>query len=108
MPRRPPRTTALIPESAAIPTTAMVASAVRFHKNSARIYQPLDRDWQRECYRHYAICGEARFAARFFGQALSRLVLSVVNDAGTPSQNAVDLLASLFKGKEAKAMHPVR
>ena len=56
-----------------IPTTSMVASATRYPGKAARIYQP-HQDWQTECYRHYGICGEARFAAKFFGHAVSRAV----------------------------------
>jgi len=41
-----------------------------------RIYRPR-QDWQAECYRQYGICGEARFAAKFFGNAVSRATLGV-------------------------------
>jgi len=92
---------------AVIPTTSLVASAVRYSGESARIYQPR-QDWQAECYRHYGICGEARFAARFMGHALGRAVLEVAK----PSKNgpvkqttgsAVALLDDLFNGKDGQA-----
>jgi hypothetical protein len=101
MPRQPKK------REAVIPTTSLVASAVRYPGNAARIYQPR-QDWQLECYRHYAICGEARFAATFFGNALSRANLTVskpskdgpkVQTTGT----AFDLLAELFAGKDGQA-----
>jgi hypothetical protein len=102
MPRRAPSMRPVVPESSVVPSTAMVASAVRFHKNSSRIYQPSGREWQRECYRHYAICGEARFAAKFYGHALSRAVLGAANGDGAASTQAVEILADLFKGKEGQ------
>ena len=77
MPR--PKSTAV-----AVPTTkSLVASSTRYPGKGVRIYTQR-QDWQRECYRHYAICGEARYGARFFGHALSRAVLSTaqLNDEG--------------------------
>lgn len=62
------------PPPPVIPTTALVASATRYSGKTPRIYSP-KQDWQTECYRHYSICGEARYAAHFFGNALSRAVL---------------------------------
>jgi len=90
-----------------IPTTSLVASAVRYSGKSARIYLPT-KDWQAECYRHYAICGEARFAAKFFGQALARATLEISNRTPdgprvTNEGPAVDYLAALFNGKDGQA-----
>lgn len=91
-----------------IPTNSLVASAVRYSGSSARIYLPT-KDWQAECYRHYAICGEARFAAKFFGQALSRATLETAKRSpdGTtrpePQGSAADYLAALFNGKDGQA-----
>lgn len=103
MPRQPRKA----PEPVVIPTTSLVASAVRYSGKSARIYQP-NKDWQRECYRHFAICGEARFAAKFFGQALSRADLSVSHKtADGPKEKtsgpAVMHLNNLFNGKDGQA-----
>jgi len=89
-----------------IPTSALVASSTRYPGKSARIYQPR-QDWQRECYRHYAICGEARFAARFFGNACSRAALATGEvQAGvvkeTPTGPAADMLAALFNGRDGQ------
>lgn len=89
-----------------LPTTALVASSTRYPGKAARIYQPR-QDWQRECYRHYAICGEARFAARFFGHAVSRATLSTATvvdgvttaDQSGPASNALD---ALFNGQEGQ------
>jgi hypothetical protein len=101
MPRQPKK------QQVVIPTTSLVASAVRYSGKSARIYQP-NKDWQHECYRHYAICGEARFAAKFMGQALSRAELSVAKKAkdGPKKQtsgSAYETLADLFNGKDGQA-----
>jgi len=90
-----------------MPTTSLVASSTRYPgKSSARIYLP-HQDWQRECYRHYAICGEARFAARFFGHAVSRASLKTGEMQGgvvvdTPTGPAQDALDALFNGKDGQ------
>jgi hypothetical protein len=94
-------------EPPAIPSTALVASATRYPGKAPRIYQPR-QDWQQECYRHYAICGEARFAAGFFGNACSRATLSAAEirngDTITLDRGpAHDLLVDLFDGKDGQA-----
>lgn len=94
-------------EPVVIPTTSLVASAARYTGKSARIYQP-NQDWQKECYRHYSICGEARFAAKFFGHAISKAVLQVaIRDKGNISIQTtgmgVDLLTDLFNGEDGQA-----
>ena len=87
----------------AVPATSLVASSTRYPGKGIRIYNPR-QDWQRECYRHYAICGEARYAARFFGNALSRAVLSTEDGQGNPldSGPAYDALADLFDGPDGQ------
>lgn len=91
-----------------IPTTAMVASAVRYPgKMSRTVYNPVEQ-WQRDCYRHYGICGEARAAARFYGHNLARATLHVekVTPTGPERQTsgaAAVTLDDLFSGKEAQA-----
>lgn len=93
---------------AVIPTTSLVASAVRYTGGkAARIYQR-SAEWQKECYRHYAICGEARFAANFFGHALSRAVLNVAVLDGDGKQvpdtgEAATLLDDMFNGRAGQA-----
>lgn len=94
------------PEPVVIPTTSMVASATRYPGKAARIYQPR-QDWQAECYRHYTICGEARFAAKFFGHSVSRATLHVAEmvDGEAKKQEsgpAVDALNALFNGKDGQ------
>lgn len=94
-------------EPVVIPTTSLVASAVRYDGKSARIYQP-NQNWQAECYRHFAICGEARFASKFVGHALSRATLGIATpskDGPVPVENgpAVDALDALFNGKDGQA-----
>jgi hypothetical protein len=97
MPRRRP--------PAVAPPTALVASVARFSGNVPRIYAP-KQDWQTECYRHYAICGEARFASKFFGNAVSRarLLVDQPNPDGEPREVKVgppaDALAALFGGAQ--------
>ena len=94
------------PEAVVIPTSSMVASATRYPGKAARIYQPR-QDWQAECYRHYGICGEARFAAKFFGHSVSRATLFAAEivagtTVATPAGPSADLLAALFNGKDGQ------
>ena len=96
------------PSTVAVPTTkSLVASSARYPGKGVRIYSQR-QDWQRECYRHYAICGEARYGARFFGHALSRAYLSTaqINDQGESeyleSGPAYDALADLFDGPDGQ------
>lgn len=90
-----------------IPTTSLVASATRYSGQVDRIYRPR-QEWQIECYRHYAICGEARFAARFFGHAVSRAYLGVaeLGKDGKPETTTTGpakvLLDELFSGKDGQ------
>lgn len=95
------------PEPVVIPTNSVVASAARYPGKATRIYRP-NQSWQEECYRHYSICGEARFAARFMGSALSKATLSVakpspdgpVVQAASP---AAQSLEALFHGADGQA-----
>lgn len=94
------------PEAVVIPTTSMVASATRYPGRAARIYQP-KQDWQTECYRHYTICGEARFAAKFFGHSVSRATLFAAEivageQVRTNTGPAADALSALFNGKDGQ------
>jgi hypothetical protein len=90
-----------------IPSTSLVASSVRYPGKAARIYVQ-KQDWQRECYRHYAICGEARFSARFFGNAVSRALLqpATIGDDGKPvvedSGPVKEALDALFNGRDGQ------
>lgn len=69
-----PRTFSMTNDFAPVPTSALVASSVRYSGKTARIYAgPVA--WQREAYRHYGICGEARYAANFFANTMSRATL---------------------------------
>jgi hypothetical protein len=98
-----PRPKKAVATAPVIPSNSLVASAARFTGRMPRIYQG-KKEWQRECYRHYAICGEARFAARFYGHALSRASLSVAQISGdgtvkrTNQGPAADVFAELFNG----------
>lgn len=95
--------------SRSLVASVITASAVSYKGSKApRVYHPVE-EWQRECYRHYGICGEARYAADFMGHAYSRAVLEVVKDSpGKPRETletgpAVDLLEELFSGKDGQA-----
>jgi hypothetical protein len=84
----------------------MVASAVRYPGKVTGIYVGAT-EWQRECYRHYTICGEARYAATYHGHALSRARLyvteSIAADAARlDSGPAYEALHSLFNGLEGQ------
>jgi hypothetical protein len=95
------------PQPVVIPTTSLVASAMRYPGKAPRLYVP-KQPWQAECYRHYAICGEARFAATFFGHALSRAVLSIAEPGVEGPKTvdtgpAADALAALFNGADGQS-----
>lgn len=89
---------------AVIPTTALVASAVRYPGKVARIYTPT-RDWQIEAYRHYGICGEARYAANYFGNSLSKVALYAADANGRrvrDGSTAGQAMRNLFSGAEGQ------
>ena len=93
-------------EVVVVPSTSLMASATRYPGKAARIYSP-KQDWQGECYRHYKICGEARFAAKFFGNAVSRAVLSAAEivkgeQREVKSGPAAKALEALFNGKDGQ------
>jgi len=101
----PRRQRELVPTVPLLPTNSLVASATRYSGDTARIYGTgQDEAWQTECYRHYRICGEARFAAQFFGHALSRAVLYIPAEPGNRNSTRVtegetyDVLQELFNG----------
>lgn len=101
MPRKPKVQPA---SRAVVPTTALVASAHRYVGKVPRIYSP-SKEWQKRCYHHYRYCGEAQFAARYFGHAMSRAVLYVADAEGVrirEGQAHEDLL-SLFAGSDGQA-----
>lgn len=95
-------------QEAVIPTTALVASAVRYPGNAARIYTP-SQQWQQEAYRHYSICGEARFAANYYGHALGKasLYAALTSPDGleraASDSVAAQVLAQLFNGPDGQA-----
>jgi hypothetical protein len=96
-PRKPAVDAVPAPAPAAAPTRSLVASSTRYPGKGVRIYTQR-QDWQRECYRHYAICGEARYGARFFGHAVSRAVL------GTATLNPDHEVEPLVSGPAADAL----
>ncbi len=92
---------------AVVPTTAIVASAVRYAGNVPRIYNP-SRPWQEEAYRHYSICGEARYSANYVGNSLSRarlfagdLEAGKIAEAGSDAKST-QVLNALFGGADAQ------
>jgi hypothetical protein len=104
---RPKKSTSPSGDIATASTRSLVASATRYPGKGVRIYTQR-QDWQRECYRHYAICGEARYGARFFGHAVSRAVLGVatLNAEGEVEPftegPAVDAIDDLFDGVDGQ------
>lgn len=89
-----------------IPSNSLVASAVRYPGKVTRVYVGA-KEWQREAYRQYAICGEARYAANYYGHAMSKARIYPVEDASTDaveleSGPAVDALAALFNGPDGQ------
>lgn len=100
MPRRRPAAEPVIP------STALVASATRYAGKAPRIFWQR-QNWQAEAYRHYGICGEARFAASFFGHAVSRAKLGVADVSESSPEKldsgpAYDALSSLFNGDDGQ------
>lgn len=93
-------------EAPILASNSLVASAVRYPGKVARVYVGA-KEWQRECYRHYGICGEARYAATYHGHALSKAHIYPVETAavGAPrieSGPAVDALEALFNGPQGQ------
>lgn len=95
-------------QDAVMPSNSLVASAVRYPGKSARIYQP-SQEWQKEAYRHYGICGEARFAANYFGHSLSKTSLHAAIPTGEDLQRAAEgstaeqAMKALFNGSHGQA-----
>lgn len=101
MARRPKR------QGVILPSHSLVASSARYSGSVARIYRP-SQGWQAECYRHFEICGEARFAARFFGHALAKATLKVSKktaDGWDDLKTGPEFedLEALFNGKDGQA-----
>src|ERR1044072_582157 len=100
--RRKPTT-----QDAIIPSNALIASAVRYPGKAAGIYVPA-QPWQTACYRHYAICGEAAFAADYFGHAMSRAQLFAADrvdggwEAVKPGSKPEQAMQQLFDGSEGQ------
>lgn len=96
------------PNLPVLPSKALVASATRLTsaQRKQRIYHA-GQDWQRECYRHYSICGEARFGATLFAHAMSRSLLSIARETKEGQEPVAgkgeDLLDELFNGKTGQA-----
>lgn len=102
MPRLPRKDTGRMP-------VPIVAAATRYEGRGRvePIYRP-DQQWQRECYRHYSICGEARFAAVFYSNAISRATFFAASQDGTPIEDgeAADIVAVLDEGiRKAIGLH---
>jgi hypothetical protein len=99
-----PRRQRVLNEAAApILGRALIASAARYKGNQAPATWHSDsKGWQSEAYRHYRICGEARFSAQFFGHALAKTQLYVTKDPTSDEHLtdglAVDRMSELFNG----------
>lgn len=98
-----PRRQRTLNTAAPILGRALVASAARYKGNEAPTTWHADsKGWQKEAYRHYRICGEARFSAQFFGHALAKTVLYVTNNPNSTDRledgPAVERMDELFNG----------
>lgn len=90
------------------PSTALVASAVKYPGKMTRVFRKETTGWQREAWRHYDICSELRFAANWIGNALSRATLVPATVTGgdvikTEDPEIENLLAKLFGGPQGQA-----
>lgn len=90
-----------------IPTRSLVASSAHYGGSVRPIYRQ-SQGWQKEAYRHFGICGEARFAARFFGHALAKATLGIGRKTekgweAVTSGQAYDDLSDLFNGRDGQA-----
>jgi hypothetical protein len=111
-PKHEPRSKELEPVPARTATQlfashSLVASTARYAGNVATVYSTV-KEWQREAYRHYGICGEARFAANYFGHSMSRATLYAAQDLKKGSEplttgTAAAALDDLFNGADGQA-----
>lgn len=103
--RAPQATLTTVDPGTPYPTMSVIASAARYPGQAPRIFIP-PRPWQLEAYRHYGICGEARFAANWIGNALSRVTLHIIKDLKTKERltdgAAVGHLDALFGGPDGQ------
>lgn len=60
-------------------TGALVASSAHYTGAEAPRVYGMDKGWQRECYRFYSIIGEARYAAQYWGNSLSKCSVNIKN-----------------------------
>jgi hypothetical protein len=89
----------------------MVASATRADLDKIRaVYSSDQTGWQTKAYRHYRICGEARFAANFYGHAFGKSELYVCDDLNSahherltsgPAYDALDDVMHNSEGQSA-------
>lgn len=89
-----------------IPSNSLVASAVRYPGKVTRVYVGA-KEWQKEAYRQYAICGEARYAATYYGHAMSKARIYPVESAAKDAKEltsgpAFDALNALFNGPDGQ------
>jgi hypothetical protein len=91
-----------------VPTTSLVASAVKYPGKLTRLYLP-STAWQVDAWRFYDLIPELRFAAGWIANALSRVELfpAEVDDNGIRQRSddpqIADVLQSVFHGKDGQA-----
>jgi hypothetical protein len=61
------------------PNRALVASSAYYTGAQAPLVYGTDKGWQAECYRFYSIIGEARYAAQYYGNSLSKCEMFMAN-----------------------------
>src|SRR6478735_10015972 len=76
------------------PTNALVASSQHYRGNQAPKVYGTDKPWQERCYTHYAKNGVARYAARYYGNALSKCLITVVEDTTNDSGGTITTLVN--------------
>jgi hypothetical protein len=91
---------------------ALVASSEAYTGAEAPRVYGTDKGWQRECYRFYSIIGEARYAAQYYGNALSKCTLNMKNPVieentlrweNDFTSTEAQFLDDMFAGKENQA-----
>lgn len=99
---------------------ALVASAAHFTGAQAPKVYGVDKEWQAECYRFYSLIGEARYAAQYYGNAMSKCELFMAEPVVdiekntrtlTPSYNSDEaaFLDDVFSGQanQSQMLHDI-
>src|SRR6478735_9173517 len=85
---------------------ALVASAAHFTGGQAPRIYGVDKSWQAEAYRFYSIIGEARYAAQYYGNAMSKCELYMAEPV-IDEKTQLRSLKPNFTGDEAAFLDDV-